>query len=80
MNVNHLHYTPGTDEVGVFKGTVKPVRNGPYKRITKSGNIVWSYFINGDWGMFGSNKARAIQRKNKPSKQQSLPWIGRAKA
>jgi hypothetical protein len=65
-------------EIGPFPGKVKPARTGLYLRISKKGNEVWSWFntSTGKWGKYGSNKQRAVQRGRKPSKHQSLDWIG----
>lgn len=82
--VHSVHYTPARDEVGIFPGNVKPTRAGMYKRISKKGNIVWSHYdphgTHGGWGKYGTNKNRAYQRRNKRSKEQSLPWIGLAES
>lgn len=78
-------------EIGPFPGRVKPVRTGLYKRITKKGNVVWSYFAmpaaglkpgaTGAWCKFSSSKAKALHhgRHGNASKHQNLRWIGRAK-
>lgn len=65
--------------IGPFPGTTKPVREGLYKRITRKGNEVWSWWSGSFWGLFGSNKQRAIQRGYKRSKHQKLQWMGRVK-
>lgn len=76
--VQSQHYTPTAREVGIFPGSVKPVHEGMYKRISPQGNVVWSYWGGKFWGLFGSDKNRAYQRKHKASKKQSLPWIALA--
>lgn len=72
------------DEIGPFPGGVKPARPGMYKRITKKGNVVWSYWDakhgRGQvWGKFSGNYAKAYGLREKTSKHQSLPWIGAKK-
>jgi hypothetical protein len=78
-------------EIGPFPGRVKPVRPGLYKRITRKGNVVWSYFAmpavglkpraTGAWCKFSGSKAKALRhgRHGDASKHQTLPWIGRVK-
>lgn len=68
--------------VGPFPGTVKPV-NGPglYKRRTKRGNIVWSWWTGRIWCKFSSRKSKAVEKGEVESRSQyqSLPWFGRAR-
>jgi hypothetical protein len=72
------------NEIGPFDGRTKPARDrvGLYKRITRKGNEVWSWWNGTSWGMYGSNRKRAIERgrdRRKISKHQHLPWYGLAK-
>lgn len=78
--MNH-NYLPDQGEIGPFPGSVKPARTGMYKRITKKGNVVWSWFDGGHalWGKFSSSKAKAARLGRSASKHQSLSWVGRVK-
>lgn len=76
-------------EIGPFPGRVKPARSGLYKRITKKGNVVWSWFgaapsigySENAWCRFSGSKAKAMSyaRMGNCSQHQDLRWIGRAK-
>jgi hypothetical protein len=65
-------------EIGPFTGNVKPARPGMYKRRTRKGNIVWSWF-DGCWHKFSASysKAKSKGMMGSRSKHQSLPWFGR---
>lgn len=76
--MSNVYIAPG--EVGPFPGNKKPARPGMYVRISPhKRNRVWSWWDGRQWGMFGTNQLRAIERRHKRSKNQSLQWIGRDK-
>lgn len=81
-SVNHGPDLSQFKIVGPFPGNTTPSRPGPYLResVKRPGKKVWSYWNGRNWGLSGTNFTRMLQRKDKPSGQQSLGWFGVAKA
>ena len=75
--VNHGPNVPQAQIIGPFPGNSTPSRPGPFKRPSPTtSKMLWSFWNGRFWGMSGKNFDRAIQRKDKRSSQQSLPWYG----
>lgn len=61
-----------------YPGEEKPGREGVYARISaKTGEIVFAYYRPGfGWGKYSDTIAHAVNKQNRYSRYQALPWLG----